>query len=133
MQEGTTYLSKQELEDFRQQLLDKREQLAEEKAELARDLDQETQPEGQMETSSAPTHPSDAAADERQEKMALRLTENEREMIQGIDEALERIDQGTYGVCLGTGEKIDRNRLQAKPWAKFSLKYAQSQESRDAR
>jgi RNA polymerase-binding transcription factor DksA len=50
------------------------------------------------------------------------------DVLREIDEALERIQNGTYGVCLGTGKRIDKRRLLAIPWAKYSIEYAKLME-----
>jgi len=44
--------------------------------------------------------------------------------IRDIDAAMERIIDGTYGICLGTGKSINKRRLMAIPWAKYSIEYA---------
>ena len=51
-----------------------------------------------------------------------------RETLREIDEALERIKDGTYGICLGTGEPINKRRLMAIPWAKYSIEHAKLME-----
>ena len=51
-----------------------------------------------------------------------------------IDEATQRIIDGTYGICLGTGKPIKKRRLMAIPWAKYSIEYAkQMEQGRDHR
>jgi len=47
-----------------------------------------------------------------------------RDTLREIDEAMERIKDGTYGICLGTGKPINKRRLMAIPWAKYSIEYA---------
>ncbi|NQV35405.1 MAG: hypothetical protein HQ515_22115 [Phycisphaeraceae bacterium] len=47
-----------------------------------------------------------------------------RETLREIDEAMERIEDGSYGICLGTGKRIKKRRLLAIPWAKFSIEHA---------
>ena len=71
-----------------------------------------------------PTHPADIGTDNYEQEFSLGLLESERALLAEIDEALERIDKGTYGVCLGTGEPIGKPRLHARPWAKYCIEYA---------
>jgi DnaK suppressor protein len=54
--------------------------------------------------------------------------DSERKLLREIDEALERIEQKTYGVCLATGIPIRKARLEAQPWAKYSVEYARKLE-----
>ena len=69
-------------------------------------------------------HPADAGTDNFEQEFSLGLLESERTMLAEIDEALRRIDDGTYGICLGTGKPIGRARLKARPWAKYCIEYA---------
>lgn len=63
----------------------------------------------------------DGAADHADLERALTFVENERELLDEVVGALGRIFSGTYGVCAQTGKPIDRKRLAAIPFAKFSL------------
>ncbi len=53
--------------------------------------------------------------------LMLAISTTEREQIKLIDEALERIEQGTYGLCLYSGERIGLPRLEAVPWARYTI------------
>lgn len=74
--------------------------------------------------SNVPTHPADIGTDNYEQEFTLGLLESERILLMEIDEALERIDNGTYGICLGTGKPINKARLEARPWAKYCIEYA---------
>ncbi len=51
-----------------------------------------------------------------------------RDTLRDIEEALERIKDGTYGICMGTGKRIKKRRLMAIPWTKYSIEYAKIME-----
>jgi DnaK suppressor protein len=53
----------------------------------------------------------------------MSLVETERKELAAIDEALVRIEEGRYGRCLGTGEVIPKERLEAIPYARYSIEY----------
>ena len=53
--------------------------------------------------------------------MVLRTRDRERELISKIDQALNRIDDGSYGYCEDTGEPIGIKRLEARPIATLSI------------
>ena len=53
------------------------------------------------------------------QELALRLGERESQMVADIDQALMRIDEGTYGVCARCGKPIDERRLEAMPTARY--------------
>ncbi|MDI1446175.1 TraR/DksA family transcriptional regulator [Polyangium sp. 6x1] len=64
--------------------------------------------------------------------MASRLLERDVQLLSEIDRALAKFNDGTYGLCEGTGEPIGFPRLRSRPWARFSVEY-QEQLEREAR
>jgi RNA polymerase-binding protein DksA len=74
--------------------------------------------------SSMPIHMADIGTDNYEQEFALGLMDSERKLLREIDDALERIQQGTYGVCEGTGKPIPKARLRAQPWARYCVEYA---------
>jgi DnaK suppressor protein len=68
-----------------------------------------------------PIHMADIGTDTFDQDFMLGLAENDRAKIREIDEALSRIEDRTYGVCQLTGEQIPKSRLNAKPWAKYTV------------
>jgi RNA polymerase-binding transcription factor DksA len=108
----------------RQRLLELREALLEE-IHLLRSEASEENPNYSM-------HPADAATDSFDRDVVLGLASFKQEGLYEIDAALERIDDGTYGVCELTGQLIPWKRLEAIPWTRFSLE-AEKQIERDTR
>ncbi|MGB7922186.1 MAG: TraR/DksA family transcriptional regulator [Pyrinomonadaceae bacterium] len=53
------------------------------------------------------------------QEIALRMGERESQMVADIDQALMRIDEGTYGICATCGKPIDERRLEAMPTARY--------------
>ena len=51
----------------------------------------------------------------------LRLSAHERKIVEGIDAALSRIRDGTYGECLNCGQEINAKRLEALPWSRYCI------------
>jgi len=74
--------------------------------------------------SSMPIHMADLGSDNFEQEFALGLMDSEVRLLNEIDEALGRIEAGSYGICLGTGEQIPKARLEAKPWARYCVEYA---------
>ncbi len=54
-------------------------------------------------------------------ELAFSISDNERELLLQIDQAIERLNGGSYGYCLHTGHPIGLTRLEAIPWAKYSV------------
>lgn len=72
----------------------------------------------------------DAGAATWEREHELSLTNNAKELLEQIEHALERIEEGTYGVCESCGEPIGKMRLQAFPRATLCLTCKQKQERR---
>jgi RNA polymerase-binding protein DksA len=70
-----------------------------------------------------PTHPADVGTDNYEQEFTLGLLESERILLQEINDALERIERKTFGICLGTGDPIGLPRLRARPWSKYCIEY----------
>ena len=71
--------------------------------------------------SSKLSDPNDAATQEEEFRLELRTRDRERKLISKIDQALNRIDDGSYGYCEDTGEPIGIKRLEARPIATLSI------------
>jgi DnaK suppressor protein len=117
-------LSKPELKEFRQMLLDKRRALLGDMTHMEAEALRTNRQEGTGDLSKIPTHDADVGTDNFEQEFTLGLLESERTLLVEINEALERIDKGTYGICLGTGLAIGKARLRARPWAKYCIEYA---------
>ena len=67
------------------------------------------------------THMGDAGTDTFDRDFALGMLSTQQDAIYEIELALERIRNGTYGMCELTGRRIEKERLDAIPWARFSV------------
>ena len=76
---------------------------------------------------------SDLAASEMNQNLVFELRERERLLVEKIDQALERIENGTYGICAVTQEPIEVARLKAMPWTPYSLNGAEMLEAKKKR
>lgn len=73
-------------------------------------------------------HQADAGSDAYDRDFALSLLGKEQDALYEINEALKRIETGTYGLCEGTGVDIPEERLEAMPFARFSVTYQEKLE-----
>ena len=78
-------------------------------------------------------HPdlADRASSESERSLELRARDRQRKLIVKIDEALRRIEDGTYGYCEETGEIISVGRLDARPIATLSIEAQERHERRE--
>jgi DnaK suppressor protein len=121
-----THLSEVELAEFRQLLLDKRRELIGDMNNLSDEARRIGAPGGTV--SSMPLHMADLGSDTWEQELTLGLIENERGLLREIDEALDRIEKKTYGICIATNKPIGKARLKFKPWAKYCIEYAMKRE-----
>lgn len=129
----TTHLTPQQLEEFRQMLIQKRKELLEDIAQLGVELDSQKHPGDQGGASNMPTHPADAGTDAYEQELSTEKLVRQRSRLAEIDEALGRVADGTFGICMGTGKPIEMKRLLASPWARYSLEYAKQMEEKGVR
>jgi RNA polymerase-binding protein DksA len=116
-------LTKAQLKEFRGMLLEKRRELIGDMTGIEADALGKFRDSDTSEALSMPTHPADVGSDNYEQEFTLGLLESERILLSEINEALERIDDGTFGICLGTGEPIGEPRLRARPWSKYCIDY----------
>lgn len=119
-----TKLSRKELNEYRDLLLAKR-------AELVGDLramEAEALNSSGGNLSHMPIHMADIGTDTYDQDFMLGMAASERQRIREIDEALKRIEDGSYGVCQLTHKPIPKTRLNAKPWATHTVEAARQLE-----
>jgi DnaK suppressor protein len=119
---GEQYMSKEQLEHFRKIL-------SSWKQDLMLEVDR-TVSHMKDEAANFPD-PNDRATQEEEFSLELRTRDRERKLIRKIDEALSRIEDGSYGYCLETGEQIGVKRLEARPVATLSIEAQERRERRE--
>jgi len=119
---GEQYMSKEQLDHFRKILTSW-------KQDLMLEVDR-TVSHMKDEAANFPD-PNDRATQEEEFSLELRTRDRERKLIRKIDEALGRIEDGSYGYCLETGEPIGVKRLEARPVATLSLEAQERRERRE--
>jgi DnaK suppressor protein len=116
------FMNERQREYFRHKLLAWREDILREAKETLQHLQDENQ-----------NHPdfADRASSETDRAIELRARDRQRKLIAKIDEALSRIEDGTYGYCEETGEPISIKRLEARPIATLSIEAQERHERRE--
>ena len=114
-----------------------REVLRKLRARLRGDLDQMTdealrrdQPDSSGNLSNVPLHMADVGTENYDQEFTLSLIENEQVVLDQIQDALARVDEGTYGMCTECEQPIAKPRLQAIPYAKYCIECAREMEKR---
>lgn len=120
--EDEPFMNERQLEYFRKKLLSWKEDILRESRETIGNLQTETE-----------NHPDlvDRASSEADRALELRTRDRQRKLISKIDEALRRIEDGSYGYCEETGEPIGVARLDARPTATMSVEAQERHERRE--
>ena len=116
------FMNERQREYFRKKLLDWKDDILKEAKETLQHLQDENQ-----------NHPdlADRASSETDRAIELRARDRQRKLIAKIDEALARIEDGTYGYCEETGEPIALKRLEARPIATLTIEAQERHERRE--
>jgi RNA polymerase-binding protein DksA len=117
-------LTSEEIQEFKALLLAKRKEILGDVSTI----EKETLQKPRSDLSNMPIHMADVGSDNYEQEFTLELLDSERKVLVEIDDALKRIEEGTYGICEGTGKPIERERLNAIPWARYSVEYANQKE-----
>jgi len=120
--EDEPFMNERQLEYFRRKLLKWKDDILRESRETLTHLQSETE-----------NHPdlADRASSETDRALELRTRDRQRKLISKIDEALRRIEDGSYGYREETGEPIGLARLEARPIATLSLEAQERHERRE--
>lgn len=119
-----TYLTAKELAHFQQLLLAKRLELIGDVNSIEDETLQKSRLSASGDLSTMPIHMADIGTANYEQEFALGLLDSERKLLREINEALQRIEDRTYGICEGTGKEIAKARLEANPWARYCVEYA---------
>jgi len=113
-----------DIRHFRDMLLEKRRELLQNVFEIEGETLRKSRLDASGDLSSMPIHMADLGTDNYEQEFSLGLMDGERRLLVEIDEALARVEDKTYGICEGTGKPIAKARLEAQPWARYSIEYA---------
>jgi RNA polymerase-binding transcription factor DksA len=123
-------MKKTEAKVYKEILLKLRARLRGDVSAMADAALNKTRSESSGDLSSMPIHMADVGTDNFEQEFTLSLMETEESALDQIETALERIEEGTYGVCLDCEGKIIKARLNAIPFTPFCVKCASKLEAR---
>ncbi|AZS20561.1 MULTISPECIES: RNA polymerase-binding protein DksA [unclassified Caulobacter] len=120
--EDEPFMNERQLEYFKQKLLAWKEEILRESRETVSHLQKETENHADL---------ADRASSETDRALELRTRDRQRKLISKIDQALRRVEDGSYGYCEETGEPIGLARLEARPTATMSVEAQERHERRE--
>lgn len=118
---GDDRLTEQDLKHFEQRLLVERAKIMREMGHLESTVLKVNPKDASGEMSGYSFHMADAGTDSMEREISFDLASKEGRLLREIDEALRRIYNGTFGICEVSGAPIARARLEALPWARYTV------------
>lgn len=115
-------LKKNEIEKFKEYLEELRKQMT----HFVRETSEEVK--SNDDTKGYSQHQADEGTDDFDRTISLNLSDEEFKVLRQIERALEKIDEGTYGICDVSGEEIPIKRLEAIPYATMTVKAQEEHE-----
>lgn len=124
-------MKKAELKQYRALLLKKKEEVLDEIKTITKDSLSKSPREASGDLSGYSFHMADVATDNYDREFSLNIASGENKILYLIDEALKRIDDGSYGNCLECEERIRVSRLKAIPWAELCIRCQGEEEKKN--
>lgn len=125
--ETETPFSDEELEHFKELLLQRRREAKQEIDQMRGQIDEAKEQAG--DNSAYGVHMADAGTDAMEREKLHLMIARQQKYIGYLDRALERIENGTYGICRVTGEPISKERLEAVPHTEISIEAKRQEKS----
>ncbi len=122
--------TKSDLKEFKKIVLKKKEELLGDLNHISEDTLRKSQKEASGDISGYTYHMADVASDNYDREFSLGLASGERKSLYELDDALKRIEEGTFGICDDCKGQITKIRLKAVPSAKLCIKCQQKREKR---
>jgi DnaK suppressor protein len=117
-------MTETEINHYRRRLLAMKKRLGGDLSELENEALRPVGGEASGNLSDVPVHPADLGTENFEQELTLDLIENEARILEEVDHALTRIEQGTFGRCENCGREISRERLEALPYTRYCIRCA---------
>jgi len=122
--------TKKELKEFKKIVLKRKEEILDDLKHISDDTLRKSQKEASGDISGYTYHMADVATDNYDREFSLGLASDERKSLYDLDDALKRIEEGTFGICDDCKSTITKIRLKAVPSARLCIKCQQKREKR---
>ena len=122
--------NKKELAEFKKVVLKKKDEVLDDIKHISEDTLKKSQKEASGDISGYSYHMADVATDNYDREFSLGRASNERKAVYELDDALKKIEEGTFGVCEDCKSLIAKNRLKAVPSARLCVKCQEKKEKK---
>lgn len=121
-------LGKKELDNFKKIILKRKEEVLAEIEHISEDTLKKSQKDASGDISGYTYHMADVATDNYDREFSLGLASDERKIIYELDDALKRVEEGTFGTCEDCQAPIAKSRLKVVPYARLCIKCQEKKE-----
>ncbi|MFA5096072.1 MAG: TraR/DksA family transcriptional regulator [Candidatus Omnitrophota bacterium] len=121
-------MTKKDLTYFRKLILQRKEEIVTEIKHISEDTLKKSQRDAAGDISGYTYHMADIATDTYDREFSMGIASNERKIVYDIDDAIKRIEDGSYGTCEDCKGIIAKTRLKAIPYARLCLKCQEKRE-----
>ena len=122
-------MTRQEIAKYKKLLIKVREGIAGDISHIAKE-NLKSQKESSGDLSGYSFHMADMASDSYDRELSLNIASEEQEFLYEIDDALKRIKEGKFGLCVSCNKKIPQKRLNAVPYAKYCIQCKSEEEKK---
>ncbi|MBN1913234.1 MAG: TraR/DksA C4-type zinc finger protein [Candidatus Omnitrophica bacterium] len=122
--------TKAELADFKKLIFKRKDEITEGIKHISEDTLKKSQKDAAGDISGYTYHMADVATDTYDREFSLGIASNERQFLYELDDALKKIDEGTFGICEDCKHLISKTRLKAVVYARYCIKCQQKKEKR---
>lgn len=127
---GKKKFNKKELDEFKKIILKRKEEILEGIKHISEDTLKKSQKDAAGDISGYTYHMADVATDTYDREFSLGLASNGREVLYELDDALKKIEEGSFGICEACHSLITRTRLKAVPYARLCVNCQEKKEKR---
>ncbi len=121
-------LTKKELSEFKKIIFKRKEEIDDEIKHISNDTLKKSQKDASGDISGYTYHMADVATDNYDREFSLRLASNDRKSLYELEDALKRIEDGTFGICEDCNSLISKTRLKTLPQARLCVKCQEKRE-----
>ena len=122
--------NKKELEYFKKLILKMKEKMLDDIKHISEDTLKKSQRDAAGDISGYTYHMADVATDTYDREFSLGLASNERQSLYELDDAIKKIEEGTFGICEECKSLISKTRLNVVPFARLCLRCQEKKEKR---
>lgn len=119
---------KDEYAPYKKLLLSLREKLVGKVDYMQEETLKKSRQDASGDLSNVPIHMADVGTDNYERELMIELMQNGEDGVRNIDDALERIEEGTFGICEACEKKINKERLKAVPYASLCINCQREEE-----